>query len=581
MPSNLNMKSPFADRLSTNYGPINDEFEQITQLLIEPLNQLKDLDTEISRLQRITDELSIKRNQLADFITPHQALLSPIRRVPRDVLQEIFVRCLPTNHNAIMNHRDAPLLLGRVCSSWRSISISIPQLWSSIHISIPDPPMYSKEDDVFIQAVRDWLNRAGALPLSISLFQLMFNGGTSAKTEHDFVTHLISLSKRWKHINLSLSCASFPLFSSLSPELVPLLETCTLYLPEEDRRLSRMLENPCSVFQAPRLHGLSIPSLFASPDTAIDWLQLTELIITDAMHHRWQVNIALAIMSRCENLVSCTICLNDGFTSGDAPIVMVTMPLLETLSLGGWSNFGTFFDHLRLPSLLSFKLRVKHDVYPQEFDNRPLVAFLGRLTTLDSLTLSSSAHTQKTLTECIIQVPHVTKLRLDAYGSTKWGAPSAAGYTITYPLDDEVLGLLTPTPATTPSINKPLWPRLKVIESNATGVSDEALLKFIHARTTLSATHNVSRLDRVEFSLPRTIREGIFSIPNAILAEGTAVKVTYTEPYIHPPRSLHPRLGLDRTTFYPLLKRRMPNGILLPPRGPLFTTLIPDDSIHI
>ncbi|KAJ6581969.1 hypothetical protein B0H19DRAFT_893223, partial [Mycena capillaripes] len=123
------MSSPFAARLGTNYCPKDEEILEIKTLLIEPYLRLKRLDDEIADLQRAIDKLAEERDGLGVFVEGHKALLSPVRRLPLDVIQEIFIACIPTHRNCVMSASEAPVLLGRICSSWRAISLSMPRLW--------------------------------------------------------------------------------------------------------------------------------------------------------------------------------------------------------------------------------------------------------------------------------------------------------------------------------------------------------------------------------------------------------------------------------------------------------------------
>ncbi|KAJ7143555.1 hypothetical protein C8R43DRAFT_891542, partial [Mycena crocata] len=65
--------------------------------------------------------LTVKRTTLEGGIDAHTALLFPMRRAPRDILQEIFLACLPTTHNALIDPSEAPLLLGHICSHWHAV----------------------------------------------------------------------------------------------------------------------------------------------------------------------------------------------------------------------------------------------------------------------------------------------------------------------------------------------------------------------------------------------------------------------------------------------------------------------------
>jgi hypothetical protein len=137
------------------------------------------------------------------------------------------------------------------------------------------------------------------------------------------------------------------------------METCSLHLHTKDRHLPLMLRTPFHVFKAPCLQGLMIPSSLTSLQSPINWSQLTELFIMEVMPHRWCVDIALEIMSHCANFLVLTIQVSDyRSANNETPMATVTMPLLTTLSIKAWSIFGPFFDHLRLPALLSFELHL-------------------------------------------------------------------------------------------------------------------------------------------------------------------------------------------------------------------------------
>ncbi|KAJ6489026.1 hypothetical protein C8R45DRAFT_826827, partial [Mycena sanguinolenta] len=67
-------------------------------------------------------------DDLGTYVDAHKALISPVRRLPPEVLQIIFIACLPPHRNCAIAATEAPIRLGRVCSAWRSISIYTPQL---------------------------------------------------------------------------------------------------------------------------------------------------------------------------------------------------------------------------------------------------------------------------------------------------------------------------------------------------------------------------------------------------------------------------------------------------------------------
>ncbi|KAJ6594623.1 hypothetical protein B0H19DRAFT_1247284 [Mycena capillaripes] len=110
------MSSPFVSRLGTNYCPNDKELEEIKGILAEPTLRLKQLDEEIADLQKAIEKLTEERESLGAYVAAHKALISPVRRLPLDIIQEIFIACLPTYRNCVMSTSEPPVFLGRICS---------------------------------------------------------------------------------------------------------------------------------------------------------------------------------------------------------------------------------------------------------------------------------------------------------------------------------------------------------------------------------------------------------------------------------------------------------------------------------
>ncbi|KAJ3527441.1 hypothetical protein NMY22_g9787 [Coprinellus aureogranulatus] len=129
--------SPFRQHVGTNYAPSERELVQIDSFLQSPKRRLADVSAEIESVQRVLDELQTRKTALSKVIHAHEALKNPIRRLPREVLQEIFLHCLPTDHLPTLDNASAPLVLTRVCRAWRTLVQTTPALWSAVHIAIP------------------------------------------------------------------------------------------------------------------------------------------------------------------------------------------------------------------------------------------------------------------------------------------------------------------------------------------------------------------------------------------------------------------------------------------------------------
>ncbi|KAJ7904282.1 hypothetical protein B0H14DRAFT_595633 [Mycena olivaceomarginata] len=190
------------------------------------LKCLDQLDTEISRLLAALDQLMGQRERLCDEIAAHKALVSPARRMPRDIMQEIFIACLPTDRNPVMASAEAPILLGHICDAWRHISLSTPRLWSSLHIVIPANAERAKQ---LSELVKIWFGCSGGLPLSITVvLSHTFNESMSAT---DIFATLKTFSRRWENMQFPLALATeslLELLSQIPMEDLPMLKNILL-----------------------------------------------------------------------------------------------------------------------------------------------------------------------------------------------------------------------------------------------------------------------------------------------------------------------------------------------------------------
>ncbi|ESK96807.1 hypothetical protein Moror_6679 [Moniliophthora roreri MCA 2997] len=162
-------QSRFNYLLQTNYAPSPDELEEVRKLVQKPEDEVRLLNEQISQLQA-------KRDKLQSFIDSHRALLSPARRIPRDIIAEVFLQCLPTNRLPACSTGEAPLLLTAICRSWRQIALTTPRLWRAIHFVFPTLIGYTIDEEFRnlslsrMEGLKLWLERARSVPLHVSFF---------------------------------------------------------------------------------------------------------------------------------------------------------------------------------------------------------------------------------------------------------------------------------------------------------------------------------------------------------------------------------------------------------------------------
>ncbi|KAJ7796600.1 hypothetical protein B0H14DRAFT_3887487 [Mycena olivaceomarginata] len=377
-------ESPFAAQLGTNYCPKDNEVLEIQALLVEPTLRLKNLDNEIAELQKAIDKLVEERDGLEVYVDAHKALISPARRLPLDIIQEIFVACIPKHRNCVMSASEAPVLLGRICSSWRALSLTTPRLWASLHIVEPPRERYGSPNTVVdekvaqrLDTMKMWLGRSGQCPLSISL-----QSGpnyesppgtptTSHSRSGEFLQELISFVGRWQHIHFRTPSSILERIAHLTPADVPMLESVAFY-PQQNQ----------------------------FPPRGLDWENFGMLS---------GVAVSLGLLH-----------------------LPVELPFLHTLEL----DFGTIpsnlLHRLSLLQLREFTLHGRIDAH------HPIAPFFGVCTCLETLNIDSNSFTKTSLLESLRALPP-TMRHLTVYDISP-GSP------LTTSLDDDVLAALTPAP---------------------------------------------------------------------------------------------------------------------------------------
>ncbi|KAJ7597760.1 hypothetical protein C8J56DRAFT_920886 [Mycena floridula] len=313
---------------------------------------------ELSRLNALITDITRSRDELNSYIFGCNSILSPIRRLPPEMLQEIFMHCLPGSSTTSVTSREAPLLLGRVCKTWREISISTPTLWSDIKISLPKDSC-QREAEQTRDIVEQWIGRSGSTPLSISLASSAQISTSSQHAIELILDLLVQSSARWRILDIRLPSTSLVALESVCRNQVPLLERLRIMSADSD---------PPNLAPVPFLDLLHAPKLVhyagwmvSSQETCV---QITDLDLT-GFPGRHGLGIpaeaALRTLRLCPNLADCRlhICHDNGFTpyehlpARDALRNPVQLPRLRSLSLEEHQTLSTedFLSWMVLPAL--------------------------------------------------------------------------------------------------------------------------------------------------------------------------------------------------------------------------------------
>ncbi|KAJ6456492.1 hypothetical protein C8R45DRAFT_880825 [Mycena sanguinolenta] len=336
-------------RLHTNYIPSDNEIKYIRMDILSRSEELARLDERIRKL-------SVERDEIQAHIDSQKSLISLPRRLPADIVQEIFIACLPTTRNAVMSAQEAPLLLCRICSAWRMIALSTPRLWASLHV--PFDFIVPKESR--ISAVEQWLQRSATCPISLSVCQNDWNQWADVESVFSTVgkdaltRSLCAVAGRWQHVKFhGISFAS-----ALGENDSPLLQSFEFIGSTPVLNQLEFLRVPSLRTVTLRLQGESLESFVHT--VPLIWDRLQHLTITSGIGIS-TANL-IVLMGRCPQLIS--ICVTPIIASmpvfGSFPegsILPFLASFLIPFGLSSPSSLGHLFSHVSMPQLCQFNVQ--------------------------------------------------------------------------------------------------------------------------------------------------------------------------------------------------------------------------------
>ncbi|PBL00034.1 hypothetical protein ARMGADRAFT_918027, partial [Armillaria gallica] len=129
--------------LATNDAPLDEEVRSFTEITAEKGELRNKVNRQINRLKDSMDYLIALQEKAEWEIANYNTIRAPHRRLPDDMLSEIFFQCanedlfqqntdrIGKDQNIItsLDNRQAPWVLTRVCKRWRATVLSLPRLW--------------------------------------------------------------------------------------------------------------------------------------------------------------------------------------------------------------------------------------------------------------------------------------------------------------------------------------------------------------------------------------------------------------------------------------------------------------------
>ncbi|KAK6996553.1 hypothetical protein R3P38DRAFT_1966666 [Favolaschia claudopus] len=284
-PSPVSFTVDVTPLLRNNDVPRDFEIPYIHDILSTGQSEVDDLNIQIGHVVVALARLVRKRDITVENIRQHRAVLSPVRRLPAELVCEIGL--LSVTHD-----RRPPWRLAKICRSWRHFLLGNSGLWTDIHI-----PSSGRGPDLH-RMFQTLLARSGSAPLNVCW------APRSALCRYlpidvdvpdaDCVRSVVAQCPRWRSLRLDFTAGIGLLrWLSMTSGNLGALQICEVIEIEKERHelpASRSLLKDSSwskeveagleaVFSSPsNLRNISISNwrhAVFPPDFTPNWTQLT------------------------------------------------------------------------------------------------------------------------------------------------------------------------------------------------------------------------------------------------------------------------------------------------------------------
>ncbi|KAG7090510.1 hypothetical protein E1B28_009623 [Marasmius oreades] len=274
----------------------------ITQSLIDAEGELKEHKMELNRLKAAIIAVEGRRAAVERDIKGYRSLLSPIQKMPPEILTEIFGYC---SHDVDMSGEamPMPIVISMVCGRWREQALSTPSMWSSINIYISPQNDEGPDKDWLrmLRLTRLFLERSSTSRLKVDL--TWFTNGLATDPEIDvvLVDHIME-ALHWNTHRLydfrlkftSVLAHNFS-FQRLRTSY-PILRRLELSINEYTDGFE-VYAAPTNFFEIlPALHSVSLIGKWAKSGLIVPWGTLSTL------HLSGNVTGLRSMLTSCTNL---------------------------------------------------------------------------------------------------------------------------------------------------------------------------------------------------------------------------------------------------------------------------------------
>ena len=303
---------PFPHLLHSNIPPSDSE----ALIILKVVSRVQETIQEHGPADRMT---KYQFNRACQFVHAHKGVLSVIRRIPPELLQEIFILVA-----AFPEGLNIPWALSQVCQLWRTTALSVSVLWSRL------PTIHLRKDtpQSFLPQIGELLVRSRDAPIHIYIYSPY-----GVVYDHPIIDILVLHSERWQSVTIDSTTVMVSALKGVKGRLSSLKMLSLTVFP------SPGVVGPFDMFEdAPQLRSVNMDGPHPG-DIRLPFSQLT--------HYRERLmggtsTIALATSLTTLETVRC---------AGSPNMPIVTFPFLLILKVNFEGLTQEFLENLTLPAI--------------------------------------------------------------------------------------------------------------------------------------------------------------------------------------------------------------------------------------
>ncbi|KAK0436237.1 hypothetical protein EV421DRAFT_1981285, partial [Armillaria borealis] len=260
--------SRMSQLLESNNPPLHTERLQLEGFIGDNLEFVTSLQERVSKARAVLNDLLKEQRGVKDMIESCKTIIRPIRKVPEDIVREIFLALWDTEEEGkdSLNKRFTPLVVSQVCRDWRTIALSMSQLWSTITLDF-DRHLNELPCQYLLQT---YLVRSANRDIILSI------RSSRDISKSPVIPALILSAPRWTNISMSIPHNSRHAFSA-ARGFLHRLNRLSVELTQEDYYMHSTKTLFDAFEYAPLLRSLSLKGIGRSIEQmSLPWSQLTD-----------------------------------------------------------------------------------------------------------------------------------------------------------------------------------------------------------------------------------------------------------------------------------------------------------------